>query len=59
MMKCWSSDSLTGDGVVAPDGGEVAGAGIEAARGEAGAGKFEEGLMLADGEGVGIGGDVA
>ena len=48
-----------GDVVVAVGGGEVAGAGVEAARSEAGAGEFDEGLVLADGEGVGIGGDVA
>ena len=48
-----------GDVVVAVGGGEVAGAGVEAARGEAGAGEFDEGLVLADGEGVGVGGDVA
>ncbi len=48
-----------GDVVVAVGGGEVAGAGIEAAWGEAGAGEFDEGLVLADGEGVGIGSDVA
>src|ERR1700733_1858902 len=45
--------------VVAVGGGEVAGAGIEAARGEAGAGQFDEGLVFADGEGVRIGRDVA
>ena len=48
-----------GDVVVAVGGGEVAGAGIEAAGSEAGAGEFDEGLVFADGEGVGIGGDVA
>ena len=59
MMNCWSSCFADGDVVVAVGGGEVAGAGVEAARGEAGAGEFDEGLVLADGEGVGIGGDVA
>ena len=59
MMNCWSSVAPSGDGVVAAGGGEVAGAGVEAARGEAGAGEFDEGLVLADGEGVGVGGDVA
>ncbi len=48
-----------GDVVVAVGGGEVAGTGVEAARGEAGAGEFDEGLVFADGEGVGVGGDVA
>jgi hypothetical protein len=40
-------------------GGEVAGAGIEGARGEAGWWEFDEGVALAEGDGVGIGGDVA
>jgi len=42
-------------GVVAVACGEVAGTGIEAARDEAGAGEREEGLVLAEGEGFGIG----
>ena len=48
-----------GDVVIAVGGGEVAGTGVEAARSEAGAGQFDEGLVLANGEGVGVGGDVA
>ena len=45
-------------GVIAVGGGEVAGAGVEAARGEAGGWELEEGLVLAEGEGVGVGGDI-
>src|ERR1700733_2127697 len=45
--------------VVAIRSGEVAGARVEAARREAGAGEFDKGLMFADGEGVGVGRDVA
>ena len=48
-----------GGGVVAVGGGEVASAGIKAAGGEAGVRKLDEGLVLAEGEGVGVGGDVA
>ena len=55
MMNCWSSDSLTGHVVVAIGGGEVACARVEAAWREAGAGEFDEGLVFADGEGVGVG----
>jgi len=47
------------DVVVAVGGGEVAGTGVEATWGEAGVGELDEGLVLADGEGVGIGRDVA
>ena len=45
-------------GVVAVGSREVAGAGVVAAWDEAGAGKLEEGLVLVEGEGVWVGGDV-
>ena len=47
------------DVVVAIGGGEIAGAGIEAARSEAGVRECDEGLVLADGDSMGVGGDVA
>ncbi len=58
MMNCWSKFAPNGACVVAVAGGEVSGAGVEAAWGEAGAGELDEGLVLAEGEGVGVGGDV-
>ncbi len=44
--------------VVAPGGGEIAGAGREAARGKAGRRQLDEGLVLADGHGAWIRCDV-
>lgn len=48
-----------GDGVVAEALGEEAGAGVEAAGLVAGVGQLDEGGVLANGDGTGVGGDVA